>query len=215
MRFNTLAVVSLIFCGLSAQPVQAQGWVFDPLTIEDVSLPDPTPFIAWGDGYVGITSESPSMGSSPLLPGVTVGQANASLVATGGILYSIIYASTFRAGIIKQRCIYSGNNAPPTIKSNEGFVWNKSSTSPGYSGVSFGGFQPTSNVGMMIHENEYNPAYAYNIDLSSYSSTFILEGSVTATAAVYGLLNGSTSPKADAVRWWISEEGDNPSNGTG
>ncbi|WP_395146295.1 hypothetical protein [Armatimonas sp.] len=232
MRFNTLAVVPIICYALFPQTVQAQasqdsGWLFGSLIILDTSPPDPTPLcidanpFCMPGGSVSITSTGPVILPPPVsIPnGMETGAVNASLMASYANPFSIIYASTERSGTLSQRCTYSEDNIPPkTIKSTEGFVWQKSSVSPGYASVSFGGFSPAANEGLIMTGYEFHP-YFTAIYVSSYalhySSTFTLTGAISALSAAYGVGTSLITPQAEAIRGWSCIEGDILSNGTG
>jgi hypothetical protein len=222
MRFGKFVVISVACCALSSQPVGAQVpqtpyWVFDPLEFEDTSPTDPLPlYIPTYIGSTTITSTGPTLIDSE---GAQLVQVKANLLATYGSPYSGIYAGTTRSSIIRQKCQYSMDDTPPkTIKVFDSFTWSKSSQSPGYAGTSFGTFYPQSNTGFLFSESEYNPAFSAHY-VSSYgqhfSSTFILEGRVSATAAAYGYGTGSINPEAEGSRGWLSQDGDHTSNGSG
>lgn len=223
MKFNVTAATLLTVVILSPQPSLAQSWTFGALTIEDTSPSDPSPLYVYGGSTIinstTATLLPPPSGFNPSLTDLHIVALKADIAASYENPFSIIYASTTRSAIIRQTCIYSADNIPPkTIKSTEGFLWEKSSESPAHTAISFGGFSPSENSGMLMISPEFNPAFSAHYVSSyalHYSSTFVLEGGISATAAVYGLGTNFTNPQSEAMRGWSCIEGDNVSDGSG
>jgi hypothetical protein len=221
MRFGKFVVISVACYAFSSQPVGAQStqnpsWVFGSLQIEDTSGVDPLPLYI-PSGFTKISSTGPTL--VPVYDGQGA-LVEADLLAKYEIPSSVIYASTSRSATIRQTCQYSMDDIPPkTIRVDETFSWSKMPVAyPGYAGVSFGSFFPQGDSGVISSTSEFNPAFSVHY-VSSYgrhfSSTFILEGKVSATAAAYGSGSGSTNPYAKGVRGWSSHETSHTSNGSG
>jgi hypothetical protein len=163
MRFSTLVVASLVSLSLSSGLTRAQsssesGWLYGPVTLIDVSLPDPPPFV-FGEAIIDIDSLLPRIIN---INNQAVGVTMASLDAIAEPPFAIVYASTSRAAILEQRCTWFEENiVPKTIESNECFTWSATSSYSSWARVSFSNYQhPGTNSGLSLIQHSYNPTFS-------------------------------------------------------